>query len=97
MIEALLFVEIKFFSQLPSPPRSIDKNQPFALLRLTSIQLLFDGYGNAWCESFGPVPIKFAKNQLNISGAVSKQVCFVKLCSIYCFLLLLIFLEFLLF
>ena len=44
MIEALLFVGKKkkkkkkeLFSQLPSPLRRIDKNQPFALQRLTSI------------------------------------------------------------
>ena len=41
MIEVLSFTGTKLFSQLPSPPRRIDKNQPFAPpsppLRLTDI------------------------------------------------------------
>ena len=38
MIEVLSFTGTKLYSQLPSPPRRIDKNKPFALpLRLTDI------------------------------------------------------------
>ena len=40
MIEVLPFIGKKLYSQLPSPSGRIDKNQPFTLQRLTSIQLL---------------------------------------------------------